>query len=298
MKSVLVLIQLIAQVIGSGPALPEPALINSPGELSSPGEFHSIYKDRTFFLSVIKQTESRIDDMFSSNVTGITVPHHLLAKDMIAEIFYRISQNQYKTIILLSPDHFNRGTTSFSTTTKDFETVFGKMETSKTLVHKIIEQNEHITKSSLFSREHGVHAELPFVKYYFPDSKIVVIAIRIETKKDDLDSLYQTLAQSIDPSNTLIIQSTDFSHYLDEKESNQKDLQTISILESGINNDILKLHQPDNIDSRGAQYLQSKLQSELYKSDLSIIHNKNSQHFTKDPVAETTSYITQLYTRR
>jgi predicted class III extradiol MEMO1 family dioxygenase len=58
-------------------------------------------------------------------VTGITVPHHLAAADLIALGFRCASRGNYERIILLSPDHFKRSRLPFVTTRGVFETVFG-----------------------------------------------------------------------------------------------------------------------------------------------------------------------------
>lgn len=261
------------------------------------GEINSIYTDKTFFLSAIKQNPPALA---IKNVTGVTVPHHLLAKNLTAEIFADIAENQYETIIILSPDHFNGGKTPFSTTSKDFKTVFGNLETDKKTVQTIL-SNPLISESNLFTREHGIHAVTPFIKYQFPNAKIVPIVVRINSKKEELNALATTLSEakklssSATPSSTLIVQSTDFSHYLTEQEADQKDQQTIRALNSNDPDQILLLNQPDNIDSIGSQYIQSKLQKEYFNSSLEIIHNLNSQKYTEDHVEETTSYITQIY---
>ncbi len=287
MKAILAIIQILTILFnGAAPAEPPPS--------HSPGEIRTIYKDKNFFLTVIKQTEPSAGESYQK-VTGITVPHHLLAKDLIAETFQKISSNQYKTIILLSPDHFNSGTTPFSTTAKSFETVFGTLETDKNLIQTILAENDLLTESDLFNREHGIHAETPFIKHHFPTASLVPIAIRINSNKEELDSLYKTLVQNIDTSSTLIVQSTDFSHYLPKPQADQKDLESIAAIKSGDHEQITLLHQPNNIDSRGAQYLQSRLQNELFASSLAHIRAINSEEYSTDTVDETTSYITQIY---
>src|ERR1700752_3962107 len=49
-------------------------------------------------------------------VTGITVPHHLAAADLIALGFRCASMGKYERIILLSPDHFKRSRLPFAPT--------------------------------------------------------------------------------------------------------------------------------------------------------------------------------------
>jgi len=318
MASILIgLIILLSQTVGitiDRPAPPEPAFSTSPSELfeqksladektpqkSSLGEVSSIYTDRTFFLSAIKQNPV---EQGIKNVTGITVPHHLLVKNLTAEIFAIVSENEYETIIIISPDHFNGGETLFSTTTKDFKTVFGTLETDKKTVHTIL-SNPQISESNLFKREHGIHAVTPFIKYHFPEVKIVPITIRINSKKEELDTLAKTLTEAINNdtniyiNSTLVVQSTDFSHYLTEEQADIKDQQTTATLKSNDPDQILKLNQPDNIDSTGSQYIQSKLQKELFDSTLQIIHIENSNQYTEEKVEETTSYITQIYSKK
>jgi poly-gamma-glutamate synthesis protein (capsule biosynthesis protein) len=54
------------------------------------------------------------------HVTGITVPHHLLAADLIARGFRCAAGGNYERIILLSPDHFRRSRQPFATTSGTF----------------------------------------------------------------------------------------------------------------------------------------------------------------------------------
>ena len=59
-------------------------------------------------------------------VTGITVPHHLLAADLIARGFWAASAGDYDRIIPMSPDHFRKvDRAPFATTREDLETVLG-----------------------------------------------------------------------------------------------------------------------------------------------------------------------------
>src|SRR5688572_11415154 len=65
------------------------------------------------------------DQPLTQRITGITVPHHLLAADLIAQAFRLASRGKYRRLVLISPDHFKRGKTPFSTTTRRFTTPLG-----------------------------------------------------------------------------------------------------------------------------------------------------------------------------
>ena len=71
-------------------------------------------------------------------VTGITVPHHLLAADLIARGFWAASGSGYDRIILISPDHFDKVAHGFATTRHDLDTVYGSIATDAPAVERLL----------------------------------------------------------------------------------------------------------------------------------------------------------------
>ena len=94
---------------------------------------------------------------------------------------------------------------------------------------------------------------------------------------------------------TLIVESTDFSHYLPQHEARRFDQQTLNILASGSLDGIAALLQPQHADSVGALYIQTKLQKALFSAAPLVIANENSQRYSPDYVQETTSYNVILF---
>lgn len=251
------------------------------------------FTDKNFFLSAIKQSKSL---PLEQKITGITVPHHLLARDVMADIFIAASENNYDRVIVFSPDHFHLGKSKISYAVDNFDTVFGILPTDQEFVYKLASV-QNAGKADFFYREHGIGAELPFIKYFFPQAKVVVLAFAVNTEPEDLKSLIDFLKNNIDQK-TLLVQSTDFSHYLTAAEASIKDEQTISVLQKidqGENpQSLYQLNEPDNLDCIGCQYVQSSLQQVL-KTHVHIVDRKNSQSYSAAPVAQTTSYIPQIY---
>ncbi len=249
------------------------------------------FTDRVLFESVIRHTSTTLP---VQRVTGITVPHHLLARDLIADMFARARGGEYDVITIISPDHFWLGSTAISVAMDDFGTVFGTVKTNQKLVSELMQLPE-ISVSDFFYREHGIQAELPFVAYHFPKTPIVAITLKANIGKDEVDRLI-TVLKKVLTKKSLIVQSTDFSHYLTKTEADKKDAETVRVLGSMDPNKLWELDQPDHMDSIAAQYVQSRLQSEFFGSTLEIIDRKNSEEYAIEEVVETTSYITQLYT--
>ena len=73
----------------------------------------------------------KVADYPPSNIrlSGITVPHHLLADRLVALGFRAASGQSYKRIVILTPDHFRKADKPFATTRRGFETVNGKVAT-------------------------------------------------------------------------------------------------------------------------------------------------------------------------
>ncbi len=248
------------------------------------------YADKTLFLSAIKQSDAAA---LKQKVTGIAVPHHLLAKDLIAETVALASGNAYDRILLLTPDHFFKGKTDISVSTQSFDTVFGTLRADAT-VAKALEGLPNVSPGSFFASEHGANAVIPFLKYHFPDAKISVISFQGFGSKDELRTVADRLLPLVTDS-TLIVQSTDYSHFLSAEDAKKKDQETLRVIAGAHPDAVLDLDQPEHLDAKEAQWLHMTVQAERWNAKPTVIRNKNSIEYAGGDVTETTSYVTQVY---
>ena len=260
------------------------------GAAAPGGAFPPFYPEAQPFRSAIGLTKST---PLAHRITGLTVPHHLLAADLIASAFALASQQGYRRIIILSPDHFGRSPTPFAVAIRNFQTVMGEVSIDAAAVDRLRE-NPLVSASNLFSHEHGVRALLPFMAHYFPRARVVAVAIHRTSQPSQWDSLAQTLAPLL-TSDTLLLQSTDFSHYLPWPQARQFDQETLRVLSAGDPEAVVGLTQPQHLDSRGAQYLQLRLQKQVYQARPAVAASRNSQEYTAQPLHSTTSYLVQVY---
>ncbi|MER8894338.1 AmmeMemoRadiSam system protein B [Mesorhizobium sp. M0676] len=264
------------------------AITCPPGDTNFP----SFYSDPTLFTDAIAAV-ARIEPS-NQRLTGITVPHHLLVADLVALGFHAASGFRYKRIVILSPDHFHETQKLFATTTRGFDTVLGPVLADTEAVHLLEANSDMVEDSCLFAREHGVQAMLPFLHHYFPEAEIVPVAMSVKAKRADWDRLAQALKAIVDK-DTLIVESTDFSHYLPQHEARRFDQQTLNMLAAGSLDGIAALRQPDHADSVGALYIQTRLQRELSGAAPLVVANENSQAHSSDYVERTTSYVVALF---
>jgi AmmeMemoRadiSam system protein B len=256
--------------------------------------FAAMYSDPGPFLQAIAQ--ERRGGTPRSRVTGISVPHHLLAADLIARGFRAAAATPYDRVVILSPDHFNRSRRPLATTRRDIDTVFGPLQNDRTATGTLLAADALFDDSDLFHGEHGIAAIAPFIKYFFRDAKIVPVAISFGASRAHWDQALALLEKLMGP-RTLVVQSTDYSHYLPSNVALQRDQETLNIIAGNDVEALARLVQPAHIDSKAAQYLQMRLQDGTFKSQATVVANRNSVEYSTIG-AKTTSYIVTVYTER
>ena len=248
-------------------------------------------EDRVFAESI---AAAQALDVPARTVSGLTVPHHLVAADLIARAFVLARDNRYDRIIFLTPDHFKRARRPFATTRRSFETVYGPVPTDVAAVDTLLGHATLVEESDLFAREHGITAILPYVARFFPGTPVVPVAVTIASNRAEWDAIVDTLAALVD-GRTLVLQSTDFSHYLTLPEAILRDQETLNVIAAHDLDAVAKLRQPQHLDSRGSQYIQMRLQAERFGAEPVVIANSNMEFYLGHRVEETTSYILQAY---
>lgn len=223
-------------------------------------------------------------------LTGLVVPHHLLADHLVARGFAFASAGHYRRIVILFPDHFRQADKAFAVTARGFDTVFGQVATDAAAVSRLAATADLVAPSCLFAKDHGLQAMLPFIVHHFPGVPIVPVAVSIKSGRHDWDRMADLLAGIAGP-DTLVLESTDFSHYLPQVEARRRDQQTLNILAARDFDALAGLVQPDHVDSLGALYIQMKLQDALHGAGPVALANENAQQYTPKPAAETTSYL-------
>lgn len=252
--------------------------------------FPALYPDPALFTAALARYAK---PPLPQRVTGLTVPHHLLAMDLLAGAFSRLREKDYRRIVILCPDHYTRSQTPFAVAGRDFATCLGPVAVDTETVAALL-ACPLVTVSNLFSQEHGVHALTPFLARLFPRARLVAVAIRKTATPAQWDRLAEALVPLLDDK-TLLVQSTDFSHYLTPAQAAAKDQETLRRLADSDPAGLVGLNQPGHVDCRGALYLQRRLQQAVYRATPTTVANRNSQAYAREPVTKSTSYMVQYY---
>ena len=226
-------------------------------------------------------------------VTGITVPHHLLAADLIARGFWAASAGDYDRIILLAPDHFRAVKGAFATTYEDLSTVFGAVQSDDASIARLLAAPEIFERLDTVADEHGLMAVAPFIAQFFPDAVVVPVLGSINATEADWRAAADALAPLLD-GRTLIVQSTDFSHYRPLSEAIARDQETLAAIAAGDPLAIDALLQPSHLDSKASQFIQTALQSEVFRAHPVVVANRNSAEYGSN-LQSTTSYVVTVF---
>ncbi len=267
---------------------------SSPPSTKSPPIFFQGLNSGDFYQENLKRAlrnNASYQADSGARTWGVIVPHHLLAADVIASTLARLAGAKPDRIIILSPDHYLRGKTLFTTTGRDLKTTVGVSGPDRKLVESLRQLPNFAVNDPIFAAEHGIGAILPFVQMLWPKATVTPVLFRSNASARDLQELQNLLAEQVKDPNTLIIESTDFSHYLTAVQASVKDAQTISAISSGRPEEILNLRQPQNCDSLNILYLMKSI-ARSRTSRFELFIRKNSQDYFKTPLPETTSYLT------
>jgi len=109
---------------------------------------------------------------------------------------YIFSQGKPRTIVILSPDHFQSGilmeSNSFITIALDSnEKEFNNLKIDTLLWGKLSKNNKMILNNSAVIAEHGVTVLLPYIKKYFPETNILPILIPADITKEQIEQLVE-----------------------------------------------------------------------------------------------------------
>ncbi len=248
------------------------------------------------FFSTAKSCENNYDN----SIKGLVVNHHFLAGNFIAQGLCSIATDKKITVILLSPNHFNHGS-SVITSNYDWYTPYGVLPADKNLIQKLSENKSVSIEENPFEFEHGIYNITPFIKHSLPNATIVPIAIEDNISQEKKELLINSIQNNL-PVNSIIIASLDFSHYLTSDEADKNDNQTLSIINNLDLKNIKNLNannQPNNVDSKPGFEIFLNLMSLQKANNFNLLAHSNSAKLINDlSIKETTSYIVGYFSTK
>jgi len=239
----------------------------------------TFYEGPTIYDSFYSAGASQVIEPEREVVAGI-IPHHLIVGDKIAAFFLGLEKEDYDTVILLSPNHFNLTSKRIMISGVDWQTPYGRLETDEPLARSIASSTGFLyLEDGGLAREHGVNYETPFIKRSFPDAKLVAVIIKKEAKKDDLDRLALAIGHASSGKRVLVLASIDFSHDLTADQADAEDKVSNEVI-GGLS---LERYEEIRADCPAAVYAAMKYASLSGAQEPRLLWNTNSSRLIDRP---------------
>lgn len=196
-----------------------------------------------FKLYIQRQNVAGVSSKVSSPIAGIIIPHHDLAREYIISTVEKVSkQQQYSTIVVIGPNHFQPDSTNFLTTPE-----FYNYPIDSKLVTELIQTEYFKADTITCEHDHSLGNPLLYLHHYFPNAKIVPILSPMNFNRDKISKISKIFT-NIFPSDTLYVGSVDFSHgktIIEAMDNNNQSEQSIK------NFDYQQIYQyhDDHLDS-------------------------------------------------
>lgn len=235
------------------------------------------------FLSEVKT------DLIYEKIYGIISPHagYIYSGRTAAYGYKLLTGKQIDTVVIVSPSHqeYFEGISVYDG--DGYQTPLGIVKVNKELREKLI-QNEGYIFSSKYGhrREHALEVQLPFLQVVLKDFDIIPLVMGDQSEKY-IYALGEALADVLKERNSILVASSDLSHYHSHKTAERLD----SIVEKHINNfdyeSLIEDLAINKVEACGggpmaavmyaSKLLGAKKSKVLYRCDSSLVNLDQSQ---------------------
>jgi AmmeMemoRadiSam system protein B len=212
------------------------------------------------------------------------LPHHLVAAKEIASLITSLP-NDVSHVILLSPDHFSRGKTSFTMTDAGMNGVRNDAD-----IMSVLAAVPHMKiDDGVIQKEHGITGLVPFFAARIPVTSISPVTLRVDTPAPDLEALSRAIIDYLRTHpDTALVTSIDFSHYMPMDVADFHDFVSERLLRTL---DAYGSYKAE-IDSNGSLFVALKTADALGLGNVTIHAHTNSLRLANaNPSQQSTSHF-------
>jgi len=170
-------------------------------------------------------------------IFGVICPHagYVYSGPIACHSFYSMSSESPELFIIVGPNHWGIGRSVATMKDCKWETPLGVVEVDSEAAEEISQISQNI-EPDFFShtREHSLEVQIPLLQRTFTNFKILPISL-IKQNKDIAEDVGLAIAKIAGKKNTMIIGSSDFTHYEPNDFAHKQDLALIEpILEMDV----------------------------------------------------------------
>lgn len=249
------------------------------------------FDERLFFKGLTEAEENYIKPSYQ--ISGGIIPHDFFPGFILSDFYKKLSEQDVKTVILLGPNHYEKGSSKFLTSAFDWKTPFGVVNSDKDIIKNLLDEKILEVDEEVLPKDHSVGSSLAYIKYYLPDAKVVPILISGFTTQKEAEEFSNILSKLVGD-DIVLVSAVDFSHYLGSEEAHEKDKVTYKYIKNRNYEQIFNLNN-DNTDSPASIAVTLMTMDEIGKSKMEALYNTNSGVLQDEKYIETTSYFSIVF---
>jgi AmmeMemoRadiSam system protein B len=161
------------------------------------------------------------------NIMGLVCPHagYMYSGPVAASAYYELAiDGKPDTLILLGPNHTGYGSGLALMREGIWQTPLGKVEIDSKMADAILHETRIVDVDELAHRfEHSLEVQLPFLQFLYGDEFKIVPVCFLMQDYDSAVEVGRALVEALNASNTVVIASSDMTHYESAKAAFSKD---------------------------------------------------------------------------
>jgi hypothetical protein len=161
------------------------------------------------------------------NIVGLICPHagYVYSGPVAASSFYELAiDGKPDTVVLLGPNHTGYGSGLALMREGIWRTPLGDVEVDSEISDAILHESNMVDVDEVAHRyEHSIEVQLPFLQFLYGNSfKIVPICYLMQDYESAIE-VGRALTEALNATNTVVIASSDMTHYESAKTAGAKD---------------------------------------------------------------------------
>lgn len=177
----------------------------------------------------------RLPPSTGRKIYGIVSPHagYVYSGAVAANGFYEISSPDFDNVVMVGPNHYGIGSGVATMRSGAWETPLGQVLVNSEWAMEVAKRSGIIDFDDMaHSRDHCLEVQIPFLQYIgkkFTIVPIILIMQDINTAFDIGKAISDTMAERKD-SKTVLVASSDFTHYEPNEQAHRKDGELIKAI--------------------------------------------------------------------
>lgn len=188
-------------------------------------------------------------------ILGMVCPHagYIYSGSVAANAFFELANDgKPDTVVLLGPNHTGIGSGLSIMNEGTWRTPLGDVKIDSTIADDIIQETAILDiDPSAHLQEHSLEVQLPFLQYLYGDKFLIVPISFLMQDIDSAKEIGEALVKALNDKNSVVIASSDFTHYESQIDVNRKDFAAIKAIEELDENQLYSTLESHNISACG-----------------------------------------------